>query len=408
LPKWRKLQMTYYSHSRLGTFEDCPLKYKFNYIDKIKRDEESIEAFLGSRFHESMEKLYRDLRYRIYSLEELLNYYEDRWSKNYHEGILIIRKEITADDYKNLGKKCIENYYKRYYPFNQGRVLAIEKRVVIDLQRDGKYLVQGFIDRIDQQDDGTYEIHDYKTSGSLPEQNYFDKDRQLALYQIGTQNLWNDVDRVKLIWHYVSFDKEMSSTRSPEELKALKGDTISLIKKIENTEEFLPNESALCNWCVYPDLCPLQKHNFVVDKLPLNEYLDDDGVKLVNTFAAFDLKKKEYKEKIKEIDNELEKLKEVVIKYATSEGWEVIMGSDHKLKISEKQKISFPPKNSEARKTLEDILRQLNKIEEVSTLDTYALEKIIKEGEWDEIILEKIKVFYKMETVKSVNLSKKK
>lgn len=400
--------MTIYSHSRLDTFENCPLRYKFNYIDNIKRDEESIEAFLGSRFHESMEKLYRDLRYRIYSLEELLNYYEDLWSKNYHKDILIVRKERTVDDYKNLGKKCIEDYYKRYYPFNQGRVSAIEKRVVIDLNGDGKYLVQGYIDRIDQRDDGTYEIHDYKTSGSLPEQSYFDKDRQLALYQIGTQNLWNDVDRVKLIWHYVTFDKEMSSTRSPEELKVLKEDTISLIKEIENTEEFLPNESALCNWCVYPDLCTLQKHNFTIDKLPINEYLDDDGVKLVNTFATFDLKKKEYKEKIKEIDNELEKLKEAIIKYATSEGLEVIMGSDHKLKISEKQKISFPTKNSEARKTLEDILRQLNKIEEVSTLDTYALEKIIKEGEWDEIILEKIKDFYKIETVKSVNLSKKK
>jgi len=355
-----------------------------------------------------MEKLYRDLRYRIYTLEELLNYYEDLWSKNYHKDILIVRKERTVDDYKNLGKKCIEDYYKKYYPFNQGRVLAIEKRVVIDLNGDGKYLVQGYIDRIDQRDDGTYEIHDYKTSGNLPEQSYFDKDRQLALYQIGTQNLWNDVDRVKLIWHYVTFDKEMSSTRSPEELKVLKGDTISLIKEIENTEEFLPNESALCNWCVYPDLCPLQKHNFKVDKLPINEYLDDDGVKLVNTFATFDLKKKEYKEKIEEIDNQLEKLKEAVIKYAASEGLEVIMGSDHKLKISEKQKVSLPPKNSEARKTLEDILRQLNKIEEVSTLDTYALEKIIKEGEWDEIILEKIKDFYKMETVKSVSFSKKK
>ena len=102
--------MTIYSHSRLDTFENCPLRYKFNYIDNIKRDEESIEAFVGSRFHETMEKLYRDLRYRIYTLEELLNYYEDLWSKNYHKDILIVRKERTVDDYKNLGKKCIKDY----------------------------------------------------------------------------------------------------------------------------------------------------------------------------------------------------------------------------------------------------------------------------------------------------------
>jgi putative RecB family exonuclease len=389
-------------------FENCPLQYKFNYIDKIKREEESIEAFLGLRFHEVMEKLYQDLRFRVYTLEELLSYYEDQWSKNYHKNILIIRKERTADDYKNLGRKCIEDYYRRYHPFNQRRVLAIEKRIEIDLQGDRKYLVQGYIDRIDQKDEGTYEIHDYKTSGSLPEQSYLDQDRQLALYQIGIQNIWRDVDKVKLVWHYVTFDKEMSSTRTKEELEILKENIIALINEIENTEEFLPKESALCNWCAYADLCPKQKHSYSVNKLSVNKYLDDDGVKLVNTYAQLDFQKKEYNEKIKEIENELEEIKEVVIKYAEDEGLEIIIGSDYQLKISEKQKVSFPAKNSEGRKTLEEILRKLNKLEEVSTLDFYAFEKKIKNREWDYNTLEKIKDFYKEEVIKSVSVSKKK
>ena len=50
--------MTLYSHSRLSTFENCPLKFKYTYIDKIETGiEESIEAFLGSRVHEALEKL---------------------------------------------------------------------------------------------------------------------------------------------------------------------------------------------------------------------------------------------------------------------------------------------------------------------------------------------------------------
>ena len=44
--------MTIYSYSRLEAFKTRTLKYKFNYIDKIKREEEGIEAFLGSCFHE--------------------------------------------------------------------------------------------------------------------------------------------------------------------------------------------------------------------------------------------------------------------------------------------------------------------------------------------------------------------
>ena len=54
--------MTTYSHSRLSTFEDCPLKYKYTYIDKLDRDRrDSIEAFMGGLVHATMEKLYHRL-----------------------------------------------------------------------------------------------------------------------------------------------------------------------------------------------------------------------------------------------------------------------------------------------------------------------------------------------------------
>ncbi|GAG71644.1 unnamed protein product [marine sediment metagenome] len=194
------------------------LKYKFNYIDKIKREEEGIEAFLGSCFHEVMEKIYKDLPFRKYSLDELLAFYEDNWDKKYHDKIIIADNEREAKDYKEIGKKFIEDYYKRYYPFNQGKVLGIERWVIINLDDKGEYKLKGIIDRLDQTKDGTYEIHDYKTSKSLPEQSKMDEDRQLALYQIGVQSMWNDVGSVELVWHYVTFDKEIRSKRTEEEL----------------------------------------------------------------------------------------------------------------------------------------------------------------------------------------------
>ena len=46
--------MTSYSHSRLGTFQQCRYKYKLQYIDKIKvKTQTTIEAFMGNRVHES-------------------------------------------------------------------------------------------------------------------------------------------------------------------------------------------------------------------------------------------------------------------------------------------------------------------------------------------------------------------
>ena len=400
--------MTIYSHSRLETFKSCPLKYKFNYIDKIKREEEGIEAFLGSRFHEVMEKIYKDLPFRKYSLDELLDFYEDDWDKNFHNKIVIADNEREAKDYKEIGKKFIEDYYKRYYPFNQGKVLGIERQVIINLDDNGEYKLRGYIDRLDQTKDRTYEIHDYKTSKSLPEQSKMDEDRQLALYQIGIQNMWNDVYNVELVWHYVAFDKEIRSKRTKEELDELKKDTIDLIKKIEATREFLPNESTLCGWCYYKDICPLYKHECMVGNLPANKYLKDSGVKLVNEFATLDDKKKSYKVKIEEIDEELEEIKEAVIQYAGNIGVEVVIGSDHKLKITSSEKINVPDKGSKERESLIELLSRLNRLEEVSAFDVAELKKVIKEEKWDSAILDEIKKFVEIETVKSVHLSKSK
>jgi len=398
--------MTIYSHSRLETFKNCPLKYKFNYIDRIKREEEGIEAFLGSRFHEVMEKIYKDLPFRKYSLDKLLDFYEDDWDKKYHDKLVIANNERGANDYKEIGKKFIEDYYERYYPFNQGKVLGIERWVIINLDDKGEYKLRGIIDRLDQTKEGIYEIHDYKTSKSLPEQSRMDEDRQLALYQIGIQNMWNDVSSVELVWHYVAFDKEIRSKRSEEELDELKKDTIDLIKKIEATREFLPNKSTLCGWCYYKDICPLYKHEYMVENLPVNKYLKDGGVKLVNEFARLDDKKKSYKIKIEEIDEELEKIKEAVIKYAGNIGVEVLIGSDHKLKIASSEKINVPDKGTRERESLIELLSQLNRLEEVSAFDVAELKKVIKEEKWDLAILDEIKKFIEIETVKSISLFK--
>lgn len=398
--------MPIYSHSSLNTFENCALQYKLAKIDKIKRDEEGIEAFVGSRFHETMERLYKDVKFKTPTLAELVEYYNDRWNKEWNDGVVITNKERTAEDYRHLGKKSIEEYYNRYQPFNQASILGLEKEIIFNLDNDGKYRFRGIIDRIAQTKDGTYEIHDYKTSGHLPSQKELDENRQLALYQIALQTLWNDVRSVKLIWHFVTFDKEFTSTRTQEQLEALKSDTIRLIDQLENTKEFLPRESALCNWCPYPDLCPKKKHLYKVDSLPANEYLKDDGVKLVNTFAGLVSQKKGHQEEIKKLDEEIDKVKEAVVAYGEREKLDVINGSDNKLKINKKQKVSSPSKGSPERKELENILRQAGKWDEVCDLDIYAIEKIVNESKWDKAIIDKIKKYLEIETRTSVSLSK--
>jgi len=177
--------MPVYSHSRLQTYENCPQQYKLKYIDRIKppEEEEGIEVFLGTRVHDVLEKLYKELILtKLNTLDDLLDFYKTEWVKNWHDNVVVVKKNFTKDHYYATGKEAITRYYKRHYPFNQSKTLSTEQLITFKIQ---DYSIQGYIDRLSHVTDGVYEIHDYKTSGSLPSQDKFDSDRQLALYHIG-------------------------------------------------------------------------------------------------------------------------------------------------------------------------------------------------------------------------------
>jgi len=175
--------MKIYSHSKLSMFEQCKLKYKFKYIDKIIPEiERSIEAHLGDSVHQALEWLYKQVKQKnTPPIDEFISIYGRIWEENYKPEIVIVKKDITPGDYFNQGIKFLVEYYLSNKPFDDNTI-EIEKRIIINLDGSGKYKIQGFIDRIVHNlDKGEYEIHDYKTNSSLPLKEKVDNDRQLAL-----------------------------------------------------------------------------------------------------------------------------------------------------------------------------------------------------------------------------------
>lgn len=397
--------MAEYSISQIGTFETCPLQYRFNYVDRIKRLEEGVEAFLGQRFHETMEWLYHERAFRVVPLEELLAYYEKAWAEKWHCEVKIARSERCADDYRLMGRRFIEDYYRRHHPFDEGRVLGLERYIRFPLDESGRYNCKGIIDRLMVAPDGAYEVHDYKTGASLPEQAGLDRDRQLGLYQIGVQALWPEAKEVRLIWHMVAFDLEMRSRRTPEALEELKRDIAGLIARIEAETEFAPRESALCNWCPYWDLCPLKKHLVKLMELPSNRWKDEPGVVIVDAYAEKWRKKRELEADVKAIEVELCEIREAAIGFAEKEGVQVIGGTDARLRVTGKERICAPAKGSEEREALERELRLAGIWDEVVTLDPAALEKAVAEGRWEGDILKRIKEYVREERRYTVTLT---
>ena len=396
--------MPEYSISQIGTFEDCALQYKLIYVDKIKRYVEGVEAFLGQRFHEAMERLYKERAFRVVPLEELLDYYEKKWAENWHDEVKIVREDRTADDYRLLGRRFIEDYYRRHHPFNEGRVLGLERYIRFPLDKEGRYNCKGIIDRLMLAPDGAFEIHDYKTSSSLPEQAEADRDRQLGLYQIGVQRLWPDAKEVRLVWHYVAFNIEMRSQRTPEALDALRGEIAGLIDRIEAEREFTPHESKLCDWCPYWDLCPVKKHLVKVAELPKERWKDEPGVVIVDAYAERWRKKRDLDAEVKAVEGELEEIRKAAINFAEKEDVQVIAGTDAKLRVTGKERVVSPAKGSEEREALERELKAAGVWDEVSTLDPSALERAVAEERWTGAILDRIKAYISIEKRWTVTL----
>ncbi|MBI3804425.1 MAG: PD-(D/E)XK nuclease family protein [Nitrospirae bacterium] len=380
-----------YSPSRLETYRQCPQKFKFTYIDQVPSSLEGVEAFMGSRVHEALYQLYLNLRFcKKMSLEELLSYYEEIWEKEWHGDIQIVRDEMTPDEYRALGEKCLVDYYRRYAPFDQTRTLGLEHPVQFALDPDGKYSMKGFIDRLSQPKDGVIWIHDYKTKGFFPTQQDLDQDRQLAYYQMAIQQLWPETKEVELIWHYLIFDQEFHSRRTRADLDALREETITLIQEIETTTDFPVKQSALCSWCEYRALCPLFRHQYETAALSKNEYMSEEGVFLVERLAA--LQSEEAR-----IKGEVEKVKEALLAYARKKGVEVLFSKTHKVRIKVYDNIRFQGKSDPGRAALERAIKEAGKWEEVSSLDVYALSKLLLNGTWGADLAERIKKFGKSE-----------
>jgi putative RecB family exonuclease len=246
-----------FSHSSLSAYETCPKKYQFRYVLKVPVESEGIEAFVGKRVHEVLERLYQfSARGMVPSLARVIARFRANWSEQFDAGRLrIVRSELGPEDYQRTGERCLENGYRRLYPFDDETV-GLEREVAFPLDAEGRYPVRGVIDRLARAPDGALEIHDYKTGRRVPSQEELDRDRQLALYEIGVRAALREEGEVRLVWHYLQPNVVRKSQRTAEQLEALREETRAAIDRIRAETSWAARPGKLCSWCEYRPLCP--------------------------------------------------------------------------------------------------------------------------------------------------------
>ena len=141
----------------------------------------------------------------------------------------------------------------------------------------------------------------------------------------------------------------------------------------------------------------------MTESLPPNEYLNEEGVNLVNRYV-------ELKEKkgilVGEIDTEIARVEEALLAYAEMKELEAIFGSDHVAKIKTEVKEKYPLKGEPSRRALDEFIKNAGKWMEVSDLNPWMLARILERGGWPPSLAKKVKEFATVEKNRTITLSK--
>mgnify|MGYP001557858524 FL=1 len=272
------------SYSAIDTYLQCPQRYKFQNIDRI-RVPKSREAMFGTLIHDTLRFMFEPSPL-FPTLDEVVEYFRAHWPAleifNREAAQNMHKRLWTADDEKQYfqeGVRMLKNFYEKNAPWNYV-VVDLESRfeVTLEDEKTGRtHILAGIIDRIDTPPKGGYEIIDYKTGKKMPSRDTFEKDLQLALYSLGLQKRWPHLvpEEITLSLYFVKHGQKLSmrgTTALAEDAKAHVLKTISDIEtRSADGKEFEPMPSALCDWCGYKPICPAWKHLYRKTAEPLDQ-----------------------------------------------------------------------------------------------------------------------------------------
>jgi len=301
------------SFSALDTFRTCPLKYKYQEIDKI-RTPQSIELAFGSLIHKTLKYLYTPNSKGFPTREDAVNYFSQNWNDE------VLDEVAKERGFFENGIKIIQDYCDKWEKGEEAKIVDIEHRFIIPI---GEHTIGGAIDRIDKKEEG-FEIIDYKTSRKIPPQDRIDNDLQLSIYLRAFIKEWpslfenTQMDSVKLTLHFLRHNIRVSTVRNTKEMKLIDEEILGIIDNIEKAkklDKFEPNLSALCDWCSYQKRCPLWKHKFKKEK-------DIDIEKQAKKYIQLKKQKSDIDKEIKEIQGNIDEYfqEKELLQYFTNDG----------------------------------------------------------------------------------------
>lgn len=249
--------MTLYkvSPSKLGTWQSCPRRFRFQYVDRLRMPGNWAHLSMGNSIHDALRDYYElapEQRTPDIAGRALIR----RWRANG------FRDAQQSEQWRAAAARMVAAYAAgsdpMMEPFGTERTLAARTETLS---------ISGRVDRLDpvQADDRVLVVVDYKTGKSVPTVDDARGSVALALYAITVQQtLRRDCAAVEL--HHVPSGVRVRWEHTPEALDRHLRRVEQIAAEMRAAEDSLTAggdadalfpcvTSRLCGWCDYRSIC---------------------------------------------------------------------------------------------------------------------------------------------------------
>lgn len=256
-------ELPVFSYSKLEVFKNCPLQYRYKYIEKKYSQDTSIALELGSLCHYVLEQ-----KGRMVAAKQKVDY--DKLNNILLDGVSEVDEKTKE---KLLGVSQLKRkYFEVWHEADNASGASYDEKIKLfdqvlhkemedtewestyferpfEFVWDNKVILKGFIDRIDVKD-GQYRTVDYKTSKKVYEQSKLATSLQFGIYALAILNEFG-VLPAESKYRFILIDDEQYALTKGWEKRLIKvldkvfGDIEASGKK----EIFVPKPTPLCHWC---------------------------------------------------------------------------------------------------------------------------------------------------------------
>jgi putative RecB family exonuclease len=243
------------SPSKVSSFKDCALAFRFSAIDKLP-EPPSEPAVKGTTVHRALELLLsgapetrtpeRAAECLAASVAELRD--SEEWAELGLDDGRAARFEADA-------AAMVERYFAIEDP---RRVEPVGLELMLEAQI-GDVRVRGIIDRLERDAEGRLVVTDYKTGRAPSAAQEQSRLGGVHFYAYLCHAQYGELpSRIQLM--YLGNEPQIISTTPTEQsVRGLERKVAAIWSAVERAcehDDFRPKTSALCNWCAFQQYCP--------------------------------------------------------------------------------------------------------------------------------------------------------